>query len=106
MNKDLKMENSAAEKDEWDKIMDEYDEFVVSPEMAEAFVKAIGDEPFVLADLADRLNIGPTEALATFDYIQYHGILQFQCSWTAIRKGDRLWIENDHLKRRLPMKEQ
>ncbi|MDB5159566.1 MAG: hypothetical protein JWR50_4273 [Mucilaginibacter sp.] len=97
------MENSAAEKDEWDKIMDEYDEFVVSPEMVEVFVAAIGDEPFVLADLADKLNIGPAEALATFDYIQNEGLLQFQCTWTAIRKGDPLWIENDHLKRRMPM---
>jgi hypothetical protein len=99
------MKNNPAESEDWDKIMDEYDEFVVSPEMAEVFVAAIGDEPFVLADLADQLNIGPAEALATFDYVQDQGILQFLCTWTAIRQGHPLWIENDHLKRKRPMKE-
>jgi len=99
------MSNDKSGTEDWDAIMDQADAMVVTPEMAERFMAAIGVEPFVLADLAHELQIGPAEATATFDYILDEGLMQFQCTWVPIRKGDPLWIEDDYLKRRYVPKE-
>ena len=70
-----------------DKLEDkEFEELRVTAAMVNAFLTVIGDAPFVLADVADTLKIGPAEALAIFTHITENDILQFQCMFIPIRK--------------------
>jgi hypothetical protein len=61
-------------------------EYKVTKEMVAAFVEAVDNEAFVLADIADILGIGQEEAIAILDHVMEHDILRLKCVWVPEKK--------------------
>ena len=61
-------------------------EFRVTEEMVVAFVEAVDNEAFVLADIADVMGIGQEEATAILQHVTEHDILRLKCVWVVEKK--------------------
>ena len=61
-------------------------EFKVTEEMVAAFVEAVDNEAFVLADIADIMGIGQEEATAILQHVMEHDILRLKCVWVPEKK--------------------
>ena len=61
-------------------------EYKVTEEMVAAFVEAVDNEAFVLADIADIMGIGHEEAVAILHHVMEYDILRLKCVWVVQKK--------------------
>jgi hypothetical protein len=61
-------------------------EYKVTEEIVSAFVEAVDNEAFVLADIADVMGIGEEEAIAILHHVMEHDILRLKCVWVPEKK--------------------
>ena len=67
-----------------------FPEYKVTKEMIAAFVEAVDNEAFVLADIADLMGIGQEETVAILHHVMEHDILRLKCVWVQEKKE---WLE-------------
>ncbi|TKC08986.1 hypothetical protein [Pedobacter frigoris] len=62
-----------------------FPEYKVTKEIVAAFVEAVDNEAFILADVADVMGIEQEEATAILLHVMEHDILRLKCVWVVER---------------------
>jgi hypothetical protein len=61
-------------------------EYQVTEEKVTAFIEAVDNEAFILADIADIMGIRQEEAIAILHHVMEHDILRLKCVWVPEKK--------------------